>query len=83
MLSWNYPPNNGLKANIDAYALYPITTLTSLTKKDKQALIDNDIILVKELNDGENVLNAIGLSEQKTKKVLEEVHNLCQMNLDQ
>ncbi|PKV50558.1 restriction endonuclease [Aquimarina sp. MAR_2010_214] len=35
LLSWDYPKNNGLKANIDTYALYPVTALTTLTKKEK------------------------------------------------
>lgn len=44
MLSWDYPKNNGLKANIDKLSLYPITTLTTLTKKEKIQLINENII---------------------------------------
>ena len=49
LLSWDYPSKNGIKENIDTYGLYPITTLTTLTLKEKHQLIENDIVLVKEL----------------------------------
>jgi len=46
MLSWNYPKNKGIKNTISQFRLYPITTLTSLSKKEKNLLIENDIILI-------------------------------------
>lgn len=80
LLSWDYPENNGLKANIDAYGLYPITTLTSLSKIEKHALIAKDIILVKELLNASDQMKSIGLSDAKIKKVTTEVNKLCQHN---
>ncbi|MBL4568394.1 MAG: restriction endonuclease [Flavobacteriaceae bacterium] len=59
LLSWDYPKNNGMKANIDTYGLYPITALTSLTKKEKKQLIAIDIILTKELLKGSEHLKKI------------------------
>src|SRR5690606_22663540 len=83
LLSWDYPENNGLKANIDAYGLYPITTLTSLSKIEKHALIAKDIILVKELLNASDQMKSIGLSDAKIKKVTTEVTKLCQHNPSQ
>ncbi|MCX7548427.1 restriction endonuclease [Xanthomarina sp. F1114] len=77
MLSWNYPKNNGLKANIDTLALYPITTLTTLTKKEQHLLIDNNIVLVKELANEKEALKDLGISKTRTKRILEEVKQLC------
>lgn len=77
MLSWDYPPNSGLKANIDTYALYPITTLNSLTKKEQHELIVQDVILVKELVDAKDKMKRIGLSDSKIQNVINEVKNLC------
>lgn len=79
MLSWDYPKNNGLKANIDAYGLYPITVLTSLSKIEKHALIEKDIILVKELIGGQEEMKKMGLSDLKIIKVMDEVKKLCLM----
>jgi hypothetical protein len=77
MLSWDYPKNNGIKANIDNYGLYPITALTALTKKEKEQLITKDIILVKELVNGSKYLKMINLSSKRINKVLFEVEKLC------
>ncbi|MBO3098623.1 PDDEXK family nuclease [Gelidibacter pelagius] len=80
LLSWDYPSNNGLKANIDTYALYPITTLTTLSKREKHELIAHDIILVKELLNATDKMKSIGLSDSKIQKVKNEVINLCRIN---
>lgn len=70
LLSWDYPKNNGLKANIDSLDLYPVTTLTTLSKKEKHQLIENDVILVKELIDGKEKMKNIGLSEVRIQGVI-------------
>ncbi|WP_347174936.1 restriction endonuclease [Polaribacter uvawellassae] len=77
LLSWDYPVNNGLKANIDTHALYPITTLTTLSKKEKHLLIENDVILVKELLVASNKMKQIGLSDVKINRVINEVKKMC------
>lgn len=80
MLSWDYPPKNGLKDTIDTLALYPITTLTTLNKKEKHQLIENDVVLVKELVDASEKMKNMGMSEVKIQRVLNEVNNLCGKN---
>ncbi|MFD1613884.1 ATPase [Gelatiniphilus marinus] len=77
LLSWNYPKNNGLKANIDSMALYPVTTLTTLTRKEKHQLIEKDVVLVKELLNASNTMKNIGLSEKRIHHVLDEIKKLC------
>lgn len=77
LLSWDYPPKNGLKANIDTFALYPITTLNTLSKREKHELITNDIILVKELWSATEEMKSIGISEVRIQRILKEVALLC------
>ncbi len=79
LLSWDYPKGNGMSKNIDEYGIYPITTLTSLTKKEKDLLITMDIILVKELAKNSHYLNKIHLSPERIKNVLSEVEKLCEI----
>src|SRR5690554_2713767 len=79
LLSWDYPKNNGLKANIDSLALYPVTTLTSLTKKEKHQLIEKNIVLVKELANSTETMRDIGVSEIRMQRVLNEVKHLCEI----
>lgn len=76
LLSWNYPKNNGLQKNIDDFGLYPITTLTTITKQEKEQIIENDIVLIKELKEAPFVLDKIGISSVRIKRILNEVENL-------
>jgi len=80
LLSWDYPKNDGIKDNIDKFGLYPITTLTTLTKKEKKLLIENDIILTKELLKASFILKKLDFSEVKIKKIISEVQDLCNLN---
>ena len=79
LLSWDYPKNNGLKANIDTLDLYPVTALTTLNKKEKHQLIDNDVVLVKELLNASEKIKNIGLSDIRIQRVLNEVKQLCEI----
>lgn len=79
LLSWDYPKNNGLKANIDSLSLYPVTTLTTLTKKEKHQLIEKDVVLVKELIKASNAMKNMGISDKRIKRVLDEVRQLCRI----
>jgi len=79
LLSWDYPKNNGIKQNVDKFALYPITTLTSLAKHEKDLLIENNVILTKELYESSVLLRKIGISKIRQKRILNEIKNLCDL----
>ena len=79
MLSWDYPKNNGLKANINTLALYPVTTLTTLNKKEQHQLIEKNIVLVKELYNATQIMENIGITEARVQQVLKEVKQLCRI----
>lgn len=76
MLSWNYPPKNGIKDVIDLYSVYPITCLTTLTKIEKDNLLILDCITVKDLVAKPSFLSKIGLSQNRIKNVLKEANQL-------
>ncbi|MCF6181714.1 ATP cone domain-containing protein [Lutibacter sp.] len=80
LLSWDYPKNNGIKNNIDKFGLYPITVLTSLSKREKKLLIEYDVILTKELLEASLILKKLEFSDVKVRKVLSEAQNLCDLN---
>lgn len=79
LLSWDYPKDNGMNKNIDKFGLYPITALTTLTKREKDQLIAQDIILTKELGEKPDILRQLKISPVKIKSILSEVHQLCNM----
>jgi len=81
LVSWNYPAKGSLSNQIDSLGLYPITCLTSLTTIEKQRLLDNKIVLCKEINDNGEILQNINVSPARTKIILEECAKLCEESL--
>lgn len=78
LLGWDYPVKKSLKDQIDTLGLYPITCLTTLTKTEKQRLLDRKIVLCKEICDNEQYLAQAGINPTRIKSVLEEGNQLCQ-----
>lgn len=78
LLGWDYPVKGALKDLIDTLGLYPITCLTTLSKVEKQHLLDKKIVLCKELCDTPQYLVQAGVSPSRAKSVLEEGEQLCQ-----
>jgi hypothetical protein len=78
LLGWDYPVKAGLKDLIDQLGLYPITCLTTLTKVEKQRLLDKNVVLCKELKDDTQHLNRAGVNPTRLKRVSDEVERLCQ-----
>ncbi|SRX55093.1 restriction endonuclease [Aequorivita sp. CIP111184] len=77
LTSWNYPKGNGLKERIDKSGFHPLTALTTLTKAEKIKLLDKGIVLCKELHENPMLLNQIGISEKRHKKILDDSEALC------
>lgn len=77
LLSWDYPKNDGLKDRIDRLGLYPITVSTLLTKREKQFLLNRNVVLCRELIGDHFYLDHLGVSEPRKEKILNEIKMLC------
>lgn len=77
LLGWNHPQKGSLKERIDASGLHPVTCLTTLTKREKQLLLEKMIVLCKNIAEDEKVLMNIGLPDTRIKKVMAEAKALC------
>lgn len=81
LMSWDYPAKNALKDLIDQTGLYPITCLTTLLDDEKKSLLENDIILAKDLCFNRKILVRVGVNEARIDQVLTEAKNLCEFAL--
>jgi AF1548-like protein len=81
LLSWDYPIKESLKEQISYYGLYPITCLNTLKKSEKQLLLDKRIVLCKQLCSAPDVLNTIGVKQNRKKNILKDAHALCESSL--
>jgi len=79
LIGWDYPLAGSLKDQIDTLGLYPITCLTSLTKNEKQSLLDRKIVLCKDILQNEKLLEQIGVMSSRIDIVLQETHQLCKL----
>jgi hypothetical protein len=80
LIGWNFPAKESLNNLIEHSGLYPVTCLTTLTKKEKQILLDNNIVLCREICDKPASLKLANISELRIKNVLEEGRILCKGN---
>jgi hypothetical protein len=76
MISWDYPADTGLKYWIDKTGLHPVTSLISLSKKEKQFLLEKGIVLCSQLEDNLLLLKEMGMSENQIRKIIREAGNL-------
>ncbi|WP_318345180.1 restriction endonuclease [Flagellimonas baculiformis] len=80
LLSWDYPKKRGLRAMIDLFKMYPVTCSTILSKKEKQELINRNIVLCKDVVDNPKVLNQFRISMDKKQQVIDEFKEIVTHN---
>jgi hypothetical protein len=51
--------------------------MTTITKKEKQQLIDENIVLSRDLTDNLEILRKWGISETRRMKIADEALELC------
>ncbi len=79
LLSWDFPKDDGLKDRIDRLGLYPITVSTLLSNREKQFLLERDIVLCRHLMKEPFLLDHLGISDTRKQRILNEVQQLCKM----
>ncbi len=80
LVGWDYPIKGSLKDQIDTLGLYPITCLTSLTKVEKQRLLDKKIVLCNEISNNERLLDSVGVKLARISTVMKEAQQLCKLS---
>jgi len=78
LIGWDYPDGGSLRSQIDTLGLYPITCLTTLTKYEKQVLLDKNIVLCKEIVLSANILLQAGIKEHRATAIISEATQLCE-----
>jgi len=82
-LSWDYPTDNSIKKRVDKAVFYPVTCLTTLTDVEEKTLLQNQIILVKDIINNKEALKSLKLDSEKLRLVLEEARELIDYKLEE
>lgn len=77
LMGWDFPARSSLKDFVNSYDLYPLTCLTSLSHIEKQQLLDQQLVLCKELSDNRQLLVRAGIKQHRIDTIMQEVKNLC------
>jgi len=77
LLGWTYPPEHNLQTLIEESQIHPLTCLTTLSRQEKQHLLNNGVVLCKALPERTEDLRKAGVPEKKIPKILEESQILC------
>ncbi len=79
VVSWSYPENESLRDLIEKEKLYPVTIIESLSQSQKQILLDNHIVLIKDICKSPEALNLLEVQPDKRKNILEEAQIVCDL----
>jgi len=78
LLGWDFPAKGSLKDLIDEYGLHPLTCLTTLTRQEKQLLLEKRIVLCAELAGHETLLRGM-IHEERLQKLKAECAHLARL----
>ena len=76
LLSWNYPEESSIKRRVDNAGLYPLTCLTTITKAEKETLLKEGCLLVKDISDDSSRLDILNCGPRKKKRIIQEATEL-------
>lgn len=82
VISWNLPENESLRDLIEKSHLHPITILNSLSHSSKITLLNNHIIMCKDIHENPHSLNLLPLSNEEKARTLAETAFIYQNELN-
>ncbi len=78
MISWEYPLKGNLFSLIEETGLHPITCLTKIPSKERKRLIENKVLLCRDIKDNNSLLETHGVESRLIPEILNEIGDLCQ-----
>lgn len=79
MTGWNYPQGNTLQDMIQRTQTHPITSLTTLTKSQKNMIIAKGYVLCRDILEYPHLLADVGIVKGKMEAAIAEAKHLCEI----
>lgn len=76
ILSWDYPAKGNLRELIEQTGVHPVSCLTTLSKIAKRRLMEQGIVLCRQLREDLGKVEALGVSKTTMRKLTEELEGL-------
>lgn len=77
MVGWDQPTKGSLKDRIDRSGLYPLTCLVSLTKAEKERLLEQGLVLARDVLRTPDALTTALVKGPRMTAVMKEAGALC------
>ena len=78
IIGWDYPEQGNLQDLILETGVHPLTFLSTLTSREKMDLLEKGVVMCLDIKKDPALLRSLGFSEDKIKKVVNEVSRVCQ-----
>ncbi len=79
VVSWSFPENGSLRDLVEKYKLYPLTILTSVSSAQLQTLLENHIVLVRDICKNPNGLDILPMDTDFKQKIFREANAVCEV----
>jgi hypothetical protein len=77
IVSWSYPENGSLQMMIEEAGLHPLTCLTTLPAREKMLLMNDGVVLCRDVKNNIQLLEKHGLNAEAISAIQEEAENIC------
>ncbi len=81
MISWEYPRGDKDQGNLYSLiaetGLHPITCLTRIPEGDRKRLIENKVLLCRDIKENNSILETNGVKSELIPEILDEIGDLC------
>lgn len=77
LVGWDYPRQGSLKDLVENAGLFPITAVIGLNRKQKEYLIERDIVLCRDIYQNPGLLEPLALNSRVTDRIMSELSELC------
>ncbi len=78
ILSWTHPRYGNLQDLVEEAKIHPLTVLTTLSKGEKNAIMERGVVLCRSMEENRKVFLDAGITGAKLDRVLEEGRQVCQ-----
>lgn len=77
LLSWDYPAKGNLYDFIHDFGIHPVTSLTTLTKQEKNQLLEKGVVLCDTIKNNKDILYSVGILPGRAIKIHQEASLVC------
>lgn len=82
LMSWRHPHGRSLAELIDRTGLHPVTAITHLNRRQKDFLVNNGVVLCREIAQKQDIVKRAGIHGHKFEQILAEARAIVELKND-